>query len=436
MDESGEQRKSTAVMRFNGSTMGGLPILTFDAWFVILTDQSGCRHFAKEWHLLASRGRFRADRYWRRIADLRDTRIQRIWLAAGLLLCLGRSVHADDWAKDMFTHTEHNFGAVARGAKAEHPFTFQNLFEEDIYILSVRSSCGCTTPTSTKTVVKKWEKADILATIDTRSFMGHKEAAITVKLGFAGSPVTNEVILKVSCYIRSDVVVQPGVIQFGSVAHGATEERSVTVSYAGRNDWAIKSIETTNPYFQGQAVETSRQAGQVTYQLTVKLADGTPAGYLKDQLVLVTNDLNSQTARVPVPVEGVVIAAITVSPSPLPLGVVEIGKSVTKQLVVQSKTPFKIQRIQCSDPRFSFEISNQSQKLHLVPVAFTAAGVPGNISERLRIETDVPNSKPLEVNAQVRVTAAAESSAVIPRSANPPVQPVTKPAGLVPVPAK
>jgi hypothetical protein len=351
-------------------------------------------------------------------------------------LCFATNIYADDWAKEMFSHTEHSFGAVARGAKAEHAFTFQNLYEEDIYILSVRSSCGCTTPTTTKNVVKRWEKADIMATIDTRSFMGHKEAAITVKLGFAGSPVTNEVILKVSCYIRSDVVVQPGVIQFGSVAQGTTEERTVTVSYAGRNDWAIKSIETTNPYFQGQAVETSRQAGQVTYQLTVKLAQGTPAGYLKDQLVLVTNDLNSQTASVPVPVEGVVIAAITASPSPLSLGVVEIGKIATKQLVVQSKTPFKVQRVQCSDPRFRFEVSNQSQKLHLIPVTFTASGVPGNVTERLRVETDVSNSKPLEVNVQVRVTAAAESAAVIPAAANPPVQPVTKPAGLVPVPAR
>lgn len=364
--------------------------------------------------------------------------MERIWLAAGLLWCASLSARADDWAKEMFTHTDHNFGAVARGAKAEHAFTFQNLYEEEIYILSARSSCGCTTPTTSKNVVKKWEKADIVATLDTRSFMGHKEAAITVKLGFAGSPITSEVILKISCFIRSDVVVQPGMIQFGSVAQGSSQERTVTVSYAGRDDWAIKSIETVNPSFQGQAVEISRQAGQVTYQLTVKLADTTPAGYLKDQLVLVTNDMNSQTARVPVPVEGVVMAAITASPSPLSLGVVDVGQSTTKQLVVQSKSPFKIQSVQCGDPRFRFEVPNVSQKLHLIPVTFAASGATGSVSERLRIETDVASTKPLEVSVQVRVTAGTrpETSPQTPTAAVPPAETAKKPASLVPVPAK
>ena len=415
--------------------MGGMLILTLYGLFVILTGQPGYGHWLRKWHFEPG-GRFCADQQWRRIADLRDTGMRWTWLAAGLFLCTGLSARGDDWAKEMFTHTEHNFGAVARGAKAEHAFTFQNLYEEDIYILSVRSSCGCTNPTATKKVVKKWEKADILATLDTRSFMGHKEAAITVKLGFAGSPVTNEVILKVSCFIRSDVVVQPGMIQFGSVAQGSAEERAVTVSYAGRSDWAILSIETTNPYFQGQAVETVRQAGQVSYQLTVKLAETTPAGYLKDQLVLVTNDLNSQTARVPVPIEGVVIAAITASPSPLPMGVVDVGQSVTKQLVVQSKTPFKVVRVQCSDPRFRFGVSESSQKLHLIPVTFTATGAAGNVSDRLRIETDVSNSKPLEVSVQVRVTGGMEASAVTPSKSKPSTETAIKPGSLVPVPTK
>ena len=34
------------------------------------------------------------------------------------------------WAKEMFDHTSHDFGTVARGAKMEHRFTLENIYEE------------------------------------------------------------------------------------------------------------------------------------------------------------------------------------------------------------------------------------------------------------------------------------------------------------------
>ena len=66
-----------------------------------------------------------------------------------------------------------------------------------------------------------------------------------------------------------------------------------------------------------------------------------PPGYIQDQLVLVTND-STRGSRVPVAVEGLVAAALTVRPSPLMMGVVEAGKPVTRNLVVQGRSPFHI----------------------------------------------------------------------------------------------
>ena len=67
----------------------------------------------------------------------------------------------------MFAATSHDFGHVARGAKAEFAFELQNVYEEDIHILDVRTSCGCTTPTITKPTLKTWEKGSIVATLNT-----------------------------------------------------------------------------------------------------------------------------------------------------------------------------------------------------------------------------------------------------------------------------
>ena len=121
-----------------------------------------------------------------------------------------------------------------------------------------------------------------------------------------------------------------------------------------------------------KAVEASRADGQVSYTLNVRVDAKTPAGYLNDHLVLVTNDTSA--SQIPVLVEGQVMPGITVNPTALFMGVVQPGQKVTKQLVVKSKKPFKILGVSCDDKSFQFDTSKAGtpKELHLVPVTFTA----------------------------------------------------------------
>lgn len=324
-----------------------------------------------------------------------------ILLAA--LFWVGTPAPAQEWARRMFDHTEFDFGTVARGAKAEHRFPLENIYREDVHILSITSTCGCTKPTITKDLLPSLAKGEIVATLDTRSFIGHKEAAIKVKFD---QPFPAEVILKVSCYIRSDVVVQPGVIDFGTVPQGAPLERVASVDYAGRRDWQVVAVEVSNPHLDVEMVENARNEGQVNYRLSVKLKPDTPAGYFKDQLVLVTNDTNPRTARVPVPIEASVAPSLTLRPSPLNLGVVSAGQTVTKHLVAQSQTPFRIASVRCADPRFRFEVSREAKSLHLIPVTFAADNRAGNLSEVIHVQTESDAAAGMDVNVLVRVVDA------------------------------
>jgi hypothetical protein len=122
-----------------------------------------------------------------------------------------------EWARKMFQETSHDFGVVARGAKSEHRFVLQNLYEEDVHIAGVRTSCGCTTPQISKQLLKTWEKGEIVATYNTRSFLGSRGATITVTID---RPYYAEVQLQISGYIRSDVVFDPGSVNFGEVEQG------------------------------------------------------------------------------------------------------------------------------------------------------------------------------------------------------------------------
>ena len=59
--------------------------------------------------------------------------------AFALALLFALPAGAQEWADKMFTLRVHDFGNVARGAKATFRFDFKNIYEEDLQIDSVTS---------------------------------------------------------------------------------------------------------------------------------------------------------------------------------------------------------------------------------------------------------------------------------------------------------
>jgi hypothetical protein len=319
-----------------------------------------------------------------------------------LVFLVGTPCFGQDWAKKMFKVSEHDFGTVASGAKAEYVFEFENLYLEDVHIAYAYASCGCTSVRIENPLVKTYDKGRIVAHFNTDTFRGQRGATLTVVLD---QPFDAQVQLHVKGYIRGDVVVDPGSVQLGSVDQGTSADKTVTVSYAGRNDWTITGIKSSNPNITAKAFETGRNYGQVSYSLQVHLDKAADAGYLNDQLVLVTND--ARASQIPVQVEGRVTAGITVSPTALFMGVVQPGHKVTKQLVVKGKKPFRILGIACDDPSFQFDTSKEddAKELHLIPVTFSAGTDAGKIVKTIKIKTDQGEMTP-ELAAYAVVAAA------------------------------
>ena len=148
------------------------------------------------------------------------------WIALWSLAALtaGR-VQAQDWAREMFDHTSHDFGTVARGAKVEHRFGVENIYLEDAHIKSAKASCGCTSPEVPVEILKTWKKAYVVAKVDTVNFEGQKDVTINVEFD---KPFPAEVQLYIHCYIRSDVVLDPGSVHLRSgtgKCRAATGER-------------------------------------------------------------------------------------------------------------------------------------------------------------------------------------------------------------------
>ena len=296
----------------------------------------------------------------------------------------------EDWARKMFEETNHDFGSVAHNAKAEFAFVLSNPYMADIHIASVRSNCGCTRPRIAKQVLKTYEEGAIIAAINTQAFTGNKGATVTVTFD---KPYHAEVQLHVKANIHRDVVLTPGSVQFDSVDLGKPAEYKICVTHSGRRDWRILDVKSDSPHLAAEVVETSRHGGQVGYDLCVRLHADAPAGYLREHLILVTND--HRGGQIPLAVEGRVCPAVTVSPASLFMGVVEPGKEVTRKLVVRAKKPFRILAITCDGELFEFDdCTGDAKPLHVVPVTFRAGENSGRVAETIRIETDLDATTP------------------------------------------
>jgi hypothetical protein len=341
--------------------------------------------------------------------------MRRIFVALVVLLAAGSPILAEEeenWGRSMFDHTSFNFGIVVRGQDAEHRFPLENIYLEDVCIEAVRSSCTCIVPKVTRNRLKTREKGEIVAVVDTRQFLGRKEATFRVSLS-CQTPKglsRNEVQLHSYVYIRSDVVLEPGAVRFGSVPYGTgAPGKKVAINYAGQSDWKIVRAECENPHIEWKLVETGRQVGEVStkvsYDLLVGLKADAPVGYLRDHVMLITNDRDEKATRVAVPVEGAVVSTISAKPSPLMLGVVNPGQEVPKTLIVRGQKAFRIQDVSAPGGQFRFEVHDEAKTLHVIPVLFTAGDVPGTVDGEILIRTDSPGSELIQVKFHGRVVA-------------------------------
>lgn len=320
---------------------------------------------------------------------------------------LPSTVCAQEWARKMFSVTSHNFGTVAKGSKAEYHFTFRNLYEEDVHVSGVRTSCGCTTPTVSKNLIKTHESSDVLAHFNTDRFLGQKGATLTVTFD---KPFFAEVQLRVAGNIRGDVSFEPTFIDFGNVDLGKGAERTVRVTRSGNSSWEIKDVRSANPNFEVQLSAATRVGSQTRYDLMTRLKQDTPSGYINSQLILVTND--PVATQIPMDVEGRVVAAVTVSPKLLALGVVEPGASVTKNVVVRANKPFSVTGVICPDGCLSCDPKTTPAKVHILPVTFQAGEIAGKVERELKITTDLGENAvpPVTVHVIVEPSEKAASA--------------------------
>ena len=360
------------------------------------------------------------------------------WMTAlGLLLTMTSVLPAqflevapkeEEWAREMIDKDQLsiNYKSVAKGQDVSFKIRVRNKYKEDMQITSLATSCGCIswdenrggTLLPAPIVIPSGKEQVITLRLDTIRHQGeqkNKRATITF-LNTAVNPLQGRgtATVLVEGYIRSDVVLEPGSVNFGSVDPEKGAEQRISVNYAGRPDWKLVSAKCSSPHLTTDFVEKSRVVGPITsvrYELIVKLKESAPVGQLRDQLILVTDDANNP--QIPVQVDARVESDIIVTDANF--GTLTPGKPKSIKVIVRyTKLPvkaFKIEKFERTrdDSSIKIEKSADFKPLHAFTLTFTPPNEPGPFEEDFYL-TVSGRTDPIVFKARGSIQAAPADS--------------------------
>ena len=302
------------------------------------------------------------------------------------------------WANKMFAQPKFDFGPVAQHSDCQGYLEFTNTFEPDMEVVKVSTSCKCISASTETKILKPHEKGKVKLVLDTSRFQGQRHVTLTVQFRYEGSK-TVSAIIPCEAFIRTDVWMQPGFANLGALTAGVGGEQKVKVTRTGNDQWQIREVKSRNPGVTTELKELTRGNGRVEYEILVKIAPAAPIGNIQESLVLVTND--SSNANVAMRVEGRIEADIQVTPDVLAFGHLKPGKETKFTVVVRSKKPVRIERVDCADHADSIQVAIPSEEktVHMLSLVVTPPDVMGEFHETFTV-TIAGRPHPLVFQAQ------------------------------------
>jgi len=292
---------------------------------------------------------------------------------------------------------------VPRGVKVKHDFLMVNRLAEPITILNLRPSCGCTSGRASASTAAPGQSVVIEAEMDTRNFVGPKSTVLFVTL-ITASGREGEARLGVSCHILSDIVLNPGSIDFGTVVRGQSPTQVLTIDRLSGAGWRFVRMVSASRALNAQLAETGRSNSTVSYSLSVSLKPDAPAGLLRDELRLISND--PETPSIPIMVTALIRGDLTAAPSVLSLGQIHSSAGAQGRFIVRSSRPFAIRSIEGAGDGFSTSPPDATpQSMHVVTVAYKPeeGTTRGDIRRVFRVHTDLPGEPPLDLTTTLHV---------------------------------
>jgi hypothetical protein len=281
----------------------------------------------------------------------------------------------------------HDFGTHPKGTILTHRMPITNIYGVPIEIRQPSVTCGCVKPSITRQVIQPLETANLNLVMDLREVSGAK--AVNVYVTFAGErqQFQSTAIIQVKAFSRTDVLINPGQIDFLTVGMGQQVTRTADVIYSGNmgRNWAIESAVADGIPID-VTVQKVPDRNYNIHRVTATVQANAASGRFQGQIVLKTNDPN--TPWLTIQTFGGIQAALTASPKEIRWPALTVGRAANQAVVIQGNgTPFKIIKVDGEGDGILVRRQADSREVQIVTIFFTPSKV-GDFKRELTFYTD------------------------------------------------
>lgn len=305
-------------------------------------------------------------------------------------------LNAQEWVNSIFPDRNHEFGSVAKGSKLRYSFKVTNVTDKELHISSYQTKCGCTEVKIGATTVPPGTQTTIEATLDTTNFLGPKASGLILTIDRPSAAIVE---LNMNCFIRTDLTLLPGQIEFGTLKRTDSPNQSMTLQYSGeRTDFKITGSQHHSPRLKVKITEENRANNTVSYKIAAEMLPSAVLGFYKDQITLKTNDASSP--EIPIFVTAQVQGLLTASPSVMNLGQVAKGATVQKTVILKADKPFAVKEAKSTKGTVTVDPSTATpdQPIRTLNITYKAPDKPGPDHAVLEIASDIPDEPAAKVN--------------------------------------
>ncbi|MFO0809575.1 MAG: DUF1573 domain-containing protein [Gemmataceae bacterium] len=281
----------------------------------------------------------------------------------------------------------HDFGSVRQGDSLTHVFMLRNDSALPVKVVSVHSSCGCTTADGiVGRVVQPGGALPTPVTLKAGTTDGLREATLTLFLRQPGHVAGAWRSAEVRAVVGVDYWVRPTLIEFGTVRHYESPVRVVRLRPNIMGDVRIARVQCSHPAFVVRQVPAPPGSQDIHLEVTARVPEFANAGPVAGMLTLYTTSTRAPEAVVQIRAD--LAPAVVAEPACVVVGT-EADGPVVRPLTLRSVCPMRVVRVHGGVVRCERRTTSDGVGYPGFDLTIPAGDPAGGITEQLAFDLEV-----------------------------------------------
>ncbi len=237
-------------------------------------------------------------------------------------------------AKIDFNELTHEFGVISDEKEVETKFKFTNSGTQELEIVNLQGSCGCTVPALGKKKYAPGESGEITVKYNPHNRRGKQHTNVTVTTNVADK---QQVVLGLQSEVKPTVLTEPQVATLGQIEKGKEGKTTLTIT-SRKLDLVVTQVTPNDAKVNakiGEKKEVEVEGEKaIQFPIEITLASEAPVGQIQTQCIVRTNDPQRTLNFM---VLGEVVGQVKVEPQRITLGGLTPGQDINTSFRVTSR---------------------------------------------------------------------------------------------------